>query len=77
MMSVVASSNPAVQAAAAMQRPKLRFAIEFEYMGATKLMVTGPITGKSYEFDKPGARALVDVRDMPSVQQVPNLRRVG
>lgn len=52
------------------------YQIEFEYSGKTSLTVRGPITGRVYSFDGLNARALVDVRDAPSVAGVPNLRRV-
>ncbi|MBI2686883.1 MAG: hypothetical protein HYX27_11250 [Acidobacteria bacterium] len=58
-------------------RPAPRFAIEFEYTGATGLTVEGPITGRIYRFDQPFSRLAIDVRDMPSVEQVPVLRRLG
>ena len=48
----------------------------FEYVGYTSLMITGPVTRKSYRFDQPRARVLVDGRDQPSLSTVPVLRVV-
>jgi hypothetical protein len=49
----------------------------FEYTGNTGLTVTGPVTGRRYRFDGPGARVAVDPADKPSMAAVPNLRRVA
>ncbi len=49
---------------------------DFEYTGATGLTVVGPLTGRRYRFDKPGARATVDGRDAFAMAHVPVLRRV-
>jgi hypothetical protein len=48
----------------------------FEYVGYTSLLITGPATRKSYRFDQPGARVLVDGRDRLSLSTVPVLRVV-
>jgi hypothetical protein len=53
-----------------------RFAIEFEYAGPTALTVTGPVSGRRYRFDRPGARLAIDPRDRPSLARVPKLREV-
>jgi len=45
----------------------------FEYVGVTPLTVVSPITGKTYRFDRPGARVEVDARDRSWVAFVPNL----
>ena len=50
--------------------------VYFEYLGRTRLTVLGPITGRRYSFDGPGAIVPVDGRDEPSVAAVPNLRWV-
>lgn len=50
--------------------------VEFEYVGTTGLTAVGPITGRRYRFDGPGARVAVDARDAPSLMAVPRLRRV-
>ncbi len=50
-------------------------AVRFQYVGQTGLTVTGPITGRRYRFNGPGAAAEVDARDAPGLVAVPNLRR--
>jgi hypothetical protein len=52
-----------------------RTLVYFEYTGQTGLTAVGPITGKRYRFDRPGAALAVDGRDAPSLSAVPNLRR--
>ena len=47
----------------------------FRYVGATGLNVLGPITGRRYRFNAPGAVVAVDQRDAASIAGVPNLRR--
>lgn len=49
----------------------------FEYVGRTRLVVTGSATRMSYRFDQPGARVLVDGRDRLSLASVPVLRQVS
>jgi hypothetical protein len=49
----------------------------FQYVGNTRLIIIGPATRKSYRFDQPGARVLVDGRDRLSLSTVPVLRVVG
>ncbi len=48
----------------------------FEYTGLTGLTVAGPVTGRVYRFDRPGARVEVDPRDRPSIAAIPILRLV-
>ena len=62
----VAPETPAVR----------RFAIAFEYTGQTALTVVGPMSGRRYRFESPGARIVVDPRDRPSLTRVPKLRQV-
>ena len=50
--------------------------IDFEYKGQTALQVTGPVTGRSYRFDKPGARIAVSRHDAASLLHIPNLAPV-
>jgi hypothetical protein len=50
--------------------------IVFEYIGRTGMTVVGPATGRSYRFDRPGARAVIDARDRAAVAAVPHLRQV-
>jgi hypothetical protein len=57
-------------------RPDLQFAIWFEYTGQTGLTVIGPVSGRRYRFDGPGAQVVVDPRDRPSLVVVPKLRQV-
>jgi hypothetical protein len=49
----------------------------FEYIGGTALTVVSPITRKTYQFEKSGARLAVDIRDRSWVAFVPNLVRVA
>ncbi len=51
--------------------------LTFEYIGRTGLVVAGPVTGRQYRFDRPGARLEVDPRDSASVAAIPALRTVG
>ena len=37
-----------------------QFVVCFEYVGKTGLTVRGPVSGKRYRFDSPGARVIVD-----------------
>ena len=57
-------------------RRVLALGIAFEYSGATGMTVRGAVTGVSYRFARPGARVLIDPRDVPSLVSVPRLRRV-
>lgn len=50
--------------------------VYFEYAGQTGLTVTGPVSGKRYRFDRPGARLAVEPVDKPAIERVPHLRRV-
>jgi len=49
----------------------------FEYVGRSRLEITGCGTGITYHFDRPGARVLVDGRDGASLSVVTVLRRVA
>jgi hypothetical protein len=49
----------------------------FEYTGATALTVVGSGTGRTYHFERLGARVAIDARDQQSVARVPNVRRVA
>ena len=51
-------------------------ALTFEYIGRTRLAVTGAVTGRQYRFDRSGARVEVDPRDRPSIAAIPVLRQV-
>lgn len=48
----------------------------FEYVGTTSMTVAGPISGKRYHFDQPGAKVAVDPVDKPSLKAVPHLREI-
>ncbi len=64
------------QAMSPSPRPILSNVVYFQYLGKTGLTATGPITGRRYRFDGPGAVASVDERDAPSITAIPNLKRV-
>jgi hypothetical protein len=48
----------------------------FRYEGESAIVVTGRVTGTMYRFARPGSEVAVDVRDGPSVRQVPRLREI-
>ena len=48
----------------------------FQYVGKTALTAVGPISGRYYRFNHPGAILEVDPRDRASLASVPNLRQV-
>jgi len=48
----------------------------FRYGGKAALTGAGPVSGKNYRFSAPGATVEADARDAPSLEQVPQLRRV-
>lgn len=56
--------------------PRLKAYAEFEYTGATALTVEGPVTGKRYRWNAPGAVVTVDLLDRRAVAAVPHLREV-
>ena len=47
------------------------------YDGRTALRVRGPVSGRLYHFERPGAVLAVDRRDRAALSRVPRLRRVG
>ena len=49
---------------------------QFEYVGTTGLTTSGPVSGRHYRFDRPGARVTVDARDARALATVRNLRLV-
>lgn len=49
----------------------------FRYEGQSMMTVLGRATGRRYWFASPGAEVAVDLRDRPSLQDVPKLREVG
>ena len=48
----------------------------FRYEGDRPIVVIGRVTGTRYRFEARGAEVEVDLRDRPSVQQVPRLREL-
>jgi hypothetical protein len=48
----------------------------FEYTGRTALSVVSPTTGKSYRFERSGARVEADPRDRGLLASVPSLRQL-
>ena len=66
------SGTPSVGAAAA----RGGSSAYFQYLGATGMMVRGPVTGATYRFVHHGAIVGVDPGDSRSIAQVPGLRRV-
>ncbi|GGF23681.1 hypothetical protein GCM10011611_32220 [Aliidongia dinghuensis] len=48
----------------------------FVYIGNTALSVQGPVSGKAYRFDRPGARLEVDPRDRILLASLRQLRQV-
>lgn len=51
-------------------------AILHRYTGDSRLIVEGPMTGRRYFFEHPGAELAVDARDADSLIRVPALARV-
>jgi hypothetical protein len=51
--------------------------VTFEYRGRTTLRAVGPVSRRDYWFGHQGARVVVDGRDAPSLEGVPNLVRVA
>jgi hypothetical protein len=48
----------------------------FQYTGPTALTAIGPLSGRRYQFTRPGAVIAVDPRDRASLATVPHLRQV-
>jgi hypothetical protein len=48
----------------------------FQYVGKTALTAVGPVSGRHYRFNHPGAIVAVDFRDRASLAIVPNLRQL-
>lgn len=48
----------------------------FRYTGRTQSTVAGPVSGKYYRFAAPGTTVEADPRDVPWLEQLPDLRRV-
>jgi hypothetical protein len=58
-------------------KPLTRAMVLLEYTGKTALSIVGPGSRIEYRFDRTGARALVDRRDVIYFAQVPVLRQIG
>ena len=48
--------------------------VSYRYVGQTALTVRGPISGRLYLFDRPGAPIATDPRDRRALSTVPMLR---
>lgn len=57
--------------------PKMQATVLFEYTGKSALSIIGPGSRIAYRFDRAGARALVDRRDLIYFAQVPVLRQMS
>jgi hypothetical protein len=71
--------GPAGRPPAGGQAPPRRIAggaVRYRYVGESRLIVEGPLTGRRYFFDRPGTELAVDARDADSLAGVPVLRRV-
>jgi hypothetical protein len=73
--SATIASPAAALSFAPAQRPRLS-RVFFQYVGRTGLTVVGPVTGRRYRFDRPGARLEVDLKDRSSLAAVPHLRQI-
>ena len=51
-------------------------AVSFVYVGTTGLTVRGPVSGREYRFDRPGARVEVDPGDRILLASLRQLRQV-
>ena len=58
------------------QRAGASSRVFFEYVGQTGLTVKGPVSGRQYRFDRPGARQEIDLRDRPALATLRNLRQL-
>jgi hypothetical protein len=69
-------SNPRPELAPQIARPQSQGLSQsvLEYVGATALTVRGPVSGHKYRFITPGARMVVDARDVPFLLSIPSLR---
>lgn len=48
----------------------------FRYEGENPIVIIGRITGTRYRFAGRGSEVSIDIRDCPSVRQVPRLREM-
>ena len=56
--------------------PQLQAAVWFVYGGKTGMTVVGPVSGRIYRFERPGARVNVDPRDRFLLASIPQLMLV-
>lgn len=68
--------NPATRPAVPVVRENPSARVAYVYAGNTGMTVTGPVSGKQYRFDQPGARVEVDARDRVLLASVRQLRQV-
>ncbi len=68
--------SPLARSAAPSAAKPASAAVQFEYVGKTRMTVLSPTTGIRYHFDTPGARVAVDARDQGMMIHVPGLRPV-
>lgn len=70
--------RPAPQVSAAHPARKRRAThVFFEYIGATALTVSGPISGRSYRFECTGSRLPVEPVDRAALAAIAQLRQVA
>lgn len=55
---------------------QVRRPMSFVYVGNTGMKVSGPVSGRAYRFDRPGARLEVDPRDRVLLASLRQLRQV-
>jgi hypothetical protein len=79
VMTRPASPNTHLPKARPIPRPAAarQSSVFFEYVGTTRLIVVGPVSGRRYEFHGPGSRAAVEPVDKPGVSRVPHLSQVS
>ena len=70
------SPDPSANRRAPLRQPP-PWSDRYRYVGATALSVRGPISGRLYRFESPGAVLVVDRRDARSLAGVPGLQPAG
>lgn len=70
-------SHASVAQAAGPVQASRQSRVFFEYLGRTALTVVGPVSGRRYRFDRPGARLEVDLKDRRSLAALPLLRQMA
>lgn len=73
--AAVQARSAAINAAPARPTPA-PLAVQFEYVGKTRLTVVSPTTGARYHFEAPGVRLSVAPQDQAMMIHVPDLRPV-